>query len=189
MGAAATATRTSCCEGPRPHARFAHIANRIGCVVGRAVKDALATKVGTADKPERLYSDGPLPPAEHRGCAHARHAYGGGVPRAGPLIPFPAAAGPTRNRAANRAGPLVLPVLPPRPRGGGGARSEPKGWAGRRRHEARRCTHRRSRHERVPRQPLGADAEGGGLGPAHLRPARPELQRSGEHHTTCSCTT
>ena len=69
MGAAATATRTSCCEGPRRHARFAHIANRIGCVVGRAVEDALATKVGTADKPERLYSDGPLPPAEHRGCA------------------------------------------------------------------------------------------------------------------------
>ncbi len=29
----------------------------------------LATKVGTADKPERLYSDGPLPQAEHRGCA------------------------------------------------------------------------------------------------------------------------
>ena len=68
MGAAVTATRTSCCEGPRPHARFAHIANRIGCVVGKAVKDALATKVGTADKPERLYSDGPLPQAEHRGC-------------------------------------------------------------------------------------------------------------------------
>ena len=34
-----------------------------------------------------------------------------------------------------------------------------------------------------------ADAEGSGLGPAHLRPARPELQRSGEHHTTYSCTT
>jgi hypothetical protein len=40
-------------------------------------------------------------------------------------------------RAVNRAGPLVLPVLPPRSRGGGGggARSEPKGWAGRRRRE------------------------------------------------------
>ncbi len=69
VGAATTATRTSCCVGPRRHTRFAHIANRIGCVVGKAVEDALATKVGTADKPERLYSDGPLPQAEHRGVA------------------------------------------------------------------------------------------------------------------------
>jgi hypothetical protein len=39
-----------------PQARFAHIVNRIVCVVGRSVKDALATGVGTADKPESLYS-------------------------------------------------------------------------------------------------------------------------------------
>ena len=39
-----------------PQARFAHIVNRIACVVGKSVKDALATGVGTADKPESLYS-------------------------------------------------------------------------------------------------------------------------------------
>ena len=39
-----------------PLARFAHIVNRIACVVGKSVKDALATTVGTADKPESLYS-------------------------------------------------------------------------------------------------------------------------------------
>jgi hypothetical protein len=39
-----------------PLARFAHIVNRIACVVGKSVKDALATGVGTADKPESLYS-------------------------------------------------------------------------------------------------------------------------------------
>ena len=39
-----------------PQARFAHIVNRIACVVGKSVKDALATTVGTADKPESLYS-------------------------------------------------------------------------------------------------------------------------------------
>ena len=39
-----------------PQARFAHIVNRIVCVVGKSVKDALATGVGTADKPESLYS-------------------------------------------------------------------------------------------------------------------------------------
>lgn len=39
-----------------PQARFAHIVNRIACVVGKSVKDALATRVGTADKPESLYS-------------------------------------------------------------------------------------------------------------------------------------
>ena len=39
-----------------PQARFAHIVNRIACVVSKSVKDALATGVGTADKPESLYS-------------------------------------------------------------------------------------------------------------------------------------
>jgi hypothetical protein len=39
-----------------PLARFAHIVNRIACVVGKSVKDALATGIGTADKPESLYS-------------------------------------------------------------------------------------------------------------------------------------
>jgi len=39
-----------------PLARFAHIVNRIACVVGKSVKDALATGVGTADKSESLYS-------------------------------------------------------------------------------------------------------------------------------------
>ena len=39
-----------------PQARFAHIVNRIVCVVGKSVKDALATGVGNADKPESLYS-------------------------------------------------------------------------------------------------------------------------------------
>jgi hypothetical protein len=39
-----------------PLARFAHIVNRIACVVGKSVKDVLATGVGTADKPESLYS-------------------------------------------------------------------------------------------------------------------------------------
>ena len=39
-----------------PQARFACIVNRIACVVGKSVKDALATGVGTADKPESLYS-------------------------------------------------------------------------------------------------------------------------------------
>jgi len=39
-----------------PLARFAHIVNRIACVVGKSVKGALATTVGTADKPESLYS-------------------------------------------------------------------------------------------------------------------------------------
>jgi hypothetical protein len=45
-----------------PQARFAHIqlevVNPIACVVGKPVKDALATAVGTADKPgpESLYS-------------------------------------------------------------------------------------------------------------------------------------
>ena len=37
------------------HARFAHIVNRIACVVGKCVKDALAAKVGTADKLESLH--------------------------------------------------------------------------------------------------------------------------------------
>ena len=39
-----------------PQARFAHIVNRIACVVGKSVKDALATTIGTADRPESLYS-------------------------------------------------------------------------------------------------------------------------------------
>ena len=39
-----------------PLARFAHIVNRIACVVGKSVKDALAPRVGTADKPKSLYS-------------------------------------------------------------------------------------------------------------------------------------
>ena len=39
-----------------PQARFAHIVNRIAFVVGKSVKDALATIVGTAEKPESLYS-------------------------------------------------------------------------------------------------------------------------------------
>jgi hypothetical protein len=39
-----------------PQARFAHIVNRIACVVGKSVTVALATRVGTADKPESLYS-------------------------------------------------------------------------------------------------------------------------------------
>ena len=58
VGAAATATRTSCCEEPRRHTRASltspteSLARHI--VVGTAVKDALAMKVGTADKPRVL---------------------------------------------------------------------------------------------------------------------------------------
>jgi hypothetical protein len=41
-----------------PLTRFAHIVNRIACVVGKSVKDALATRASTADKSEShgLYS-------------------------------------------------------------------------------------------------------------------------------------
>jgi hypothetical protein len=62
-----------------PQARFAHIVNRIACVVGKSVKDALATGVGTADKPECLYSRRMLNQDLDAGYIRIEHAASNGA--------------------------------------------------------------------------------------------------------------
>ena len=62
-----------------PQARFAHIVNRIACVVSKSVKDALATGVGTADKPESLYSRRMLNQDLDAGYIRIEHAASNGA--------------------------------------------------------------------------------------------------------------
>ena len=62
-----------------PQARFAHIVNRIVCVVGKSVKDALATGVGNADKPESLYSRRMLNQDLDAGYIRIEHAASNGA--------------------------------------------------------------------------------------------------------------
>ena len=62
-----------------PQARFAHIVNRIACVVGKSVKDALATGVGTADKPQSLYSRRMLNQDLDAGYIRIEHAASNGA--------------------------------------------------------------------------------------------------------------
>ena len=92
VGAAATATRTSCCVGPMATRASLTSPTQSAAWWAKLSKTRSPRKLALPTSPRDFTAMSHCRKQNTEG-AHVRHAYGGGVQRAGPLILFPATAG------------------------------------------------------------------------------------------------